>query len=740
VAAKQKLSAADIDALINARHPEPRSLLGYHEFARKDEQPVCLVRVLEPDAEAVELHWEDGDAAVALKRIHALGLFEGRVPFRRPLQLYRLQVRYRDGHELTKYDPYFFAPQISDFDLYLFGEGNHYSIYYKLGAHPMTLDGLDGTRFAVWAPNAERVSIVGPFNLWDGRRHAMQIRGSSGIWELFIPGIGPGIEYKYEIRTHDGHSLLKADPYGFAMQLRPGNCSIVASLEGHEWGDDEWMSARAATDPLKRPINIYELHPGSWRRDYRRTPQFLNWRELADEVIPYVLDLNFTHVELMGVAEHPFDGSWGYQVVGYYAPTSRFGTPQDFMYFVDRCHQAGLGVIMDWVPAHFPRDDHGLAWFDGTALYEHADPRLGEHTDWGTKIFNYGRHEVRNFLVANALYWLEKYHVDGLRVDAVASMLYLDYSREPGQWVPNRYGGRENLDAIDFVRQLNTAVGRYHPGALVFAEESTAFPAVTQPAHLGGLGFHFKWNMGWMNDTLRYMALDPVYRRYHHGLITFSFVYAWSEKFTLPISHDEVVHGKGSLLDKMPGDEWQKRANYRLFRAYMSAHPGKKLLFMGSEFGQWHEWRDEHSLDWHLLDDPKHRGLLDLNRDLNRLYRFLPALHAGDADPAGFEWIDLHNVDQSIWAFLRRDPSNPDALPLICIFNATPMPRDDYLIGAPEAGPWFKVVDTDWTGYGGSGYFAGERFVAEAEPSHGFPCRIRLTLPPLAALFLHPER
>jgi len=740
VAAKQKLSAADIDALLNARHPEPRSALGYHEVARKDEQPVCLVRALEPDAESVEVCWDDGAAPVALKRIHAAGLFEGRVPFRRPLQPYRLRVRYRDGNELTKHDPYFFAPQLSDFDLHLFGEGNHYSIYYKLGAHPMTLDGLDGTRFAVWAPNAERVSVVGPFNLWDGRRHAMQARGGSGIWELFIPGVGPGTEYKYEIRTHGGHSVLKADPYGFAMQLRPGNCSIVATLEGHEWGDAEWMDARSATDPLTRPINIYELHPGSWRRDYRRTPQFLNWREIADELIPYVLDLGHTHVELMGVAEHPLDGSWGYQVVGYYAPTARFGTPQDFMYFVDRCHQAGLGVIMDWVPAHFPRDDHGLAWFDGTALYEHADPRLGEHTDWGTKIFNYGRHEVRNFLVANALYWLEKYHVDGLRVDAVASMLYLDYSREPGQWVPNRYGGRENLDAIDFMRQLNTAVGRYHPGALVFAEESTAFPGVTQPAHLGGLGFHFKWNMGWMNDTLRYAALDPVYRRFHHGLITFSFVYAWSEKFTLPISHDEVVHGKGSLLDKMPGDEWQKRANYRLFRAYMTAHPGKKLLFMGTEFGQWHEWRDEHSLDWHLLVDAKHRGLLDLNRDLNRLYSAAPALHASDADPAGFAWIDLHNVDQSIWAFLRRDPANPDAAPLICIFNATPVPRDDYWIGAPEAGVWFKVIDTDWTGYGGSGYVPGERFVAEAEPSHGFPCRLRLSLPPLAALFLRPER
>jgi 1,4-alpha-glucan branching enzyme len=740
VAAKPTLSAADIDALINARHPEPRSKLGYHEIARKDEQPACLVRVLEPDAEQVEVRWDDGAAANRLTRIHAAGLFEGRVPFRRPLQPYRLHIRYRDGHELVKHDPYYFAPQLSDFDLHLFGEGNHHSIYYKLGAHPLVLDGLAGTRFAVWAPNAARVSVVGPFNLWDGRRHAMQARASSGIWELFIPDIGPGTAYKFEIRTRDGRTLLKADPYGFAMQLRPENCSLVTSLDGYTWRDDDWMRSRAGRDPLTQPISIYEVHPSSWRRDYDRTPPFLSWREIAAELVPYLVDMGYTHVELMGVAEHPFDGSWGYQVAGYYAPSARFGTPQDFMHFVDRCHEAGIGVIIDWVPAHFPRDDHGLADFDGTALYEHADPRLGEHTDWGTKIFNYGRHEVRNFLVANALYWLDQYHVDGLRVDAVASMLYLDYSRKPGEWVANRYGGRENLDAIDFLRQLNTAVGRYHPGALTFAEESTAFPGVTRPAHLGGLGFHFKWNMGWMNDTLRYAEHDPVHRRFHHHLVTFSFMYAWSEHFVLPISHDEVVHGKGSLLDKMPGDEWQKRANYRWFRAYMTAHPGKKLLFMGSEFGQWHEWRDEHSLDWHLLDDPGHRGLQALNRDLNRMYADLRALHAGDADPAGFAWIDLHNADQSVWAFLRRDPSDPQAAPIICVFNATPVPRDDYWLGVPESGEYRKLLDTDSAAYGGSGYSQLERVVADAHPVHGYPFRLRLALPPLAALYFRLER
>jgi 1,4-alpha-glucan branching enzyme len=482
------------------------------------------------------------------------------------------------------------------------------------------------------------------------------------------------------------------------------------------------------------------VHPGSWRRDYNREPQFLNWREIADELIPYAKDQGYTHLELMGVAEHPFDGSWGYQVVGYYAPSSRFGSPQDFMHFVDRCHQAGLGVLIDWVPAHFPRDEHGLANFDGSSLYEHSDPRLGEHADWGTKIFNYGRHEVRNFLVANALYWLDRYHVDGLRVDAVASMLYLDYSRKAGEWVPNRYGGRENLDAIDFLRQLNTAVGRDFPGVMTFAEESTAFPGVTQPAHLGGLGFHFKWNMGWMNDTLRYVEHDPVHRRFHHSLVTFSFVYAWSEKFVLPISHDEVVHGKGSLLDKMPGDEWQKRANYRWFRAYMTAHPGKKLLFMGSEFGQWQEWREQHSLDWHLLEQPEHRGLLDLNRELNRLYLENPVLHASDTDPAGFGWIDLHNGDQSIFAFLRRSPQHPERPPLLCVFNCTPVPRDAYWLGVPEAGTYRKVFDSDAARFGGSAYNRQDGVVAQPVPCQGYPCHIRLNLAPLGALFFQLDR
>jgi 1,4-alpha-glucan branching enzyme len=740
MAARQKLNAGEIDALVHARHPEPRSLLGYHEIPRRNAEPACMVRVLEPDAERVEVVWEDDRPASDLKRVHEAGLFEGRVPYRRPLSPYHLRIRYRDGALQTRHDAYYFSPQLTDFDLHLFGEGNHHAIYRKLGAHLAVLDGLAGTHFAVWAPNAERVSVVGPFNHWDGRRHALQMRGRSGIWELFVPDVGSGTEYKYEIRTRDGRVLLKSDPYGFAMQLRPGNCSVVAEIDGHEWRDGAWMEDRARADHTRRPISIYEVHPGSWRRRQDRTPPFPTWSEFADQLIPYVLELGFTHIELMGVAEHPFDGSWGYQVTGYYAPTSRYGSPRELMQFVDRCHQAGIGVILDWVPAHFPRDEHALASFDGTALYEHEDPRLGEHADWGTKIFNFGRYEVRNFLVANALYWLDRYHVDGLRVDAVASMLYLDYSRQPGEWLPNRFGGRENLEAIEFLRHLNVAVGRYHPGAMTIAEESTAFPGVTQPVHTGGLGFHFKWNMGWMNDTLRYAALDPVHRRYHHELITFSFMYAWSEKFVLPVSHDEVVHGKGSLLGRMPGDDWQKCANYRWLRAYMTAHPGKKLLFMGGEFGQWREWRDEDSLDWYLLDDARHRGLADLNHDLNRIYCDIAAMHAGDADPAGFAWIDLHNADQSVFAFMRRDPSHAESPPVICVFNATPVPRDDYWVGVPEPGGYAKALDTDAARYGGSAYNRQPHVVAETHGAHGYPHRLRLDLPPLAAMYFRAER
>jgi 1,4-alpha-glucan branching enzyme len=732
------LTAAEVESIVAVTHREPRSVLGYHELARRAEQPLCLVRVLEPDAREVAVYFADetADSARPLKLLHAGGLYEGRVPYRRPLVPYRLRVRYRDGTELVKHDPYYFAPQLSEYDLHLFGEGTHHRIWAKLGAHPTVLEGLAGTRFAVWAPNAVRISVVGPFNLWDGRRHPMHARGGSGVWELFIPGLGVGTPYKYEIRTASGRLRLKSDPYGFAMELRPGNCSLVAQLAGFEWSDAGWLAARGRADPRRRPISVYEVHLGSWRRVDGREPPFLTWHEAAQQLIPYALDLGYTHLELMGVAEHPFDGSWGYQVAGYYAPTARYGTPHDFRQFVDACHAAGLGVLIDWVPAHFPRDDHGLAEFDGTALYEHADPRQGEQRDWGTKIFNLGRNEVRNFLVANALYWLNEFHVDGLRVDAVASMLYLDYSREPGAWVPNRYGGRENLDAIDFLRHLNWAVQEYAPGAMMIAEESTAFPGVTQPTHLGGLGFTFKWNMGWMNDTLRYMALDPLYRSHEHRLVTFSFMYAWSEHFMLPVSHDEVVHGKRSLLDKMPGDEWQKRANYRLFLSYMAAHPGKKLQFMGSEFGQWHEWRDAASLDWDLLDDARHRGLLDFNRELNRLYTDSPQLYGSDCDPDGFAWIDPHNAAQSVFAFERRATAGDPGAALVCVFNATPVPRDDYWIGVGAAGRYLKLLDSDDVRFGGSGYCRATEFTAVDAGAHGRPQALRLALPPLGALIL----
>ena len=645
--------------------------------------------------------------------------------------------------------------QITDFDLYLFGEGTHARIYEKLGAHPVE----GGTRFAVWAPNAERVSVVGPFNLWNGNVHVMRGRGSSGVFELVVPGVGVGSEYKYEIRDRDGHLHFKADPYGFAAQLRPATSSLVAQLDGYEWHDAAFLAAREQSDPRSRPILIYEAHLGSWRRPWHeRTPPFMNWSEAAEQLIPYVRQMGYTHIELMGVAEHPLDASWGYQVVGYYSVTARYGSPHEFMQFVDRCHQAGIGVILDWVPAHFPRDGHGLAHFDGTALYEHADPRLGEHTDWGTKIFNYGRHEVRNFLVANALFWADRYHVDGLRVDAVASMLYLDYSRRSGEWVPNRHGGRENLEAIEFLRQMNDTVHLAFPGVLTIAEESTSFPAVTAPPSHGGLGFNFKWNMGWMNDTLRYFQHDPVHRRFNHHLITFSFVYAWSENFILPISHDEVVHGKQALLSKMPGDDWQKRANFRLFMAYMCAHPGKKLLFMGSEFGQWAEWRDTQEIAWGQLEEPAHRGLSECIRELNRIYRDTPALYASDSDSGGFRWLELHNAEESVWAFKRRVPggdagtaggvaagagagAGAAGTSLICLFNATPVPRNAYGVGvyAPGNGPqarYRKIFDSDAEIHGGSGYNRQDEIAVTALPVHGFAHSLKVDLPPLGAVFL----
>jgi 1,4-alpha-glucan branching enzyme len=619
---------------------------------------------------------------------------------------------------------------LTEFNLHLLGEGTLYRGYRALGAHLHREGDRDGVRFAVWAPNAARVSVIGSFNDWNPDRHPMRLATAAGVWEGFVPGIGEGTVYKYRIESRDGrYRADKADPYGFAAETRPATASRVVSLDGYEWADDAWQAARAAGELLGRPMSIYEVHLGSWRRKPEEGNRWVTYLELAEQLPDYVHDMGFTHVEFLPLSEHPFDGSWGYQTIGYYAATSRFGRPQDLMHLVDVLHQRGIGVILDWVPAHFPRDEHGLAYFDGTHLYEHADPRQGLHPDWNTFIFNYGRNEVRSFLISNALFWLDRFHMDALRVDAVASMLYLDYGRKSGEWVPNRFGGRENLEAIDFLRRLNEVVHAEYPGAAVIAEESTSWPMVSQPTYLGGLGFTFKWNLGWMHDMLDYMKQDPIYRSYHHRLITFSLMYAYSEHFVLPLSHDEVVHLKASILGRMPGDHWQKFANLRLLYGYMFGHPGKKLLFMGDEFGQWREWNHDESLDWHLLASEDHRGLQRWVRDLNTLYRGEPALHRMDCDPAGFEWIDCNDTERSVISFLRR--GGPGTAPVMFACNFTPVPRTNYRVGVPVAGYWQEILNSDAWLYGGSGLgnFGG----VESAPLalHGRPQSLTITLPPL---------
>jgi 1,4-alpha-glucan branching enzyme len=626
------------------------------------------------------------------------------------------------------------ATLLSDLDLHLFGEGNHYEIYDKLGAHVTVVDGVSGIRFAVWAPNASRVAVVGDFNNWDGRKHVCVPQDSSGVWAVFVPGIGHGEKYKFEVRGRNGTTVLKADPYARQFEVPPRSASVVWQ-SAFAWQDQDWMRERAANGRLiDRPFTSYEVHLGSWRRGEGNT--FLGYRALAEQLVPYVKDLGYTHIELLPVMEHPFAGSWGYQVTGFYAPTSRFGTPDDFKFLIDTCHRAGIGVILDWVPGHFPKDGYGLIQFDGTALYEHQDPRRGEQKDWGTLVFNYGRHEVRNFLLANALFWLEEYHLDGLRVDAVASMLYLDYSRKPGQWVPNRFGGRENIEAVEFLRQLNVIVHERHPGAVTLAEESTAWPAVSRPVYVGGLGFTFKWNMGWMHDMLRYMSHDPVHRKFHHNDITFSMLYAYHENFVLPFSHDEVVHGKRSIADKMPGDAWQKLANLRVLYAYMYGHPGKKLLFMGCEFAQWKEWNHDTGLDWNLLTFPAHDGVRALVRDLNRMLIRKPALHELDTSPEGFSWIDCNDHEQSVVSFLRRGKDPEDFL--VFVVNFTPVVRYGYTIGVPRAGTYTEILNTDAAAYGGSNVGNEGHVTAVAEAKHGFPFSVSLALPPLACVVLEP--
>lgn len=623
-------------------------------------------------------------------------------------------------------------PLLSAFDLNLLMAGKHHHAWKILGAHPLVLEGVEGCRFAVWAPGVQHVSVVGDFNQWDGREHPMRCCGDSGVWEVFIPGLPSGAAYKYEILNRNGHLLVKTDPYAQQMFLRPETTSCVPSVGDYTWQDAQWVAARAEFDWQHRPLSVYEVHTGSWRK--HPDGRFYSWAELTETLIPYVKDLNYTHIELLPVAEHPLDESWGYQVSGYYAPTARHGTADEFRAFVDACHQQGIGVLLDWVPAHFPKDAFALAKFTGEPLYEHADPRRGEHQDWGTLIFDFGRNEVRNFLISNALFWIDEFHIDGLRVDAVASMLYLDYSRKAGEWLPNQYGGRENLEAIAFLREMNTVVHGYFPGVLTIAEESTSWPAVSRPVELGGLGFSMKWNMGWMNDNLSYIEQNPIHRKYHHNLLTFSQMYAYSENFVLPLSHDEVVHLKHSMLDKMPGDYWQAFANLRLFYAWHYAHPGKKLLFMGSEFGQWAEWNAKRELDWSLCSFPAHDSVRHLLRDLNRLYRDLPALHQFDFDGRGFQWIDCHDSDQSVLSLVRRGETAQDSV--VILLNFTPVPRYNYRIGVPEAASYCEILNTDSTYYGGSNCGNAGALSVLAEPWMGFTHSVEVTLPPLGALFL----
>jgi 1,4-alpha-glucan branching enzyme len=737
----------EIERLVRGWLSDPFEVLGPHWKGPAGSRSL-RIRIFRPGAADAEVVWIGTGEHFPAKQIHPAGLFEAELPLdlahrceAEPLapDSYKVRVHFLGGTVVEFLDPYAFPPLLTDYDLHLSGEGTHFQKYEKLGAHLRELAGVRGVHFAVWAPNARRVSVVGDFNSWDGRLHPMRTRGASGIWEIFLPGLDQGTLYKFEILSALGNRLgLKSDPYGFAAELRPNNASVVYDIERYQWNDAAWLEARASRDWLHAPMTIYEVHAGAWRRNTKEGNRWLSFRELADELIPYVKRLGYTHIELMPIMEHPLDASWGYQTVGYFAVTSRFGSPADFMYFVDCCHQENLGVILDWTPAHFPRDAHGLAFFDGTHLYEHADPRRGAHPDWGTLVFNYGRNEVQNYLTSNALFWVDKYHVDGLRVDAVASMLYLDYSRKPGEWIPNPYGGRENLEAIAFLKRLNEVLHTRHPGALTIAEESTSWPAVSRPTYLGGLGFDLKWNMGWMNDTLSYFMLDPLHRQYHHNRLTFSMIYAFTENFILPLSHDEVVHGKRSLLEKMPGDNWQKFANLRLLFGYMYAHPGKKLLFMGAELAQRNEFSEIGGLDWALEDSPPHRGVQRLVADLNRLHAGERALHEVDFEWPGFEWIEADDAAASVLAFIRRGKNPEDFVVVVC--NFTPVIRDNYRVGVPQPGFYREILNTDSSHYEGTGTGNSGGVRAEPVPWNKRTHSLKLKLPPLAAVYLKLHR
>ncbi|MDQ6993120.1 MAG: 1,4-alpha-glucan branching protein GlgB [Mariprofundus sp.] len=715
-------------AVLEARSHDPFAFLGRHTSATG-----VIIRAFKPRAEKMWLLPQSG-RAVAMKRVLGTDFFT--IARDSDAGDYRFRIENKEGDKWEEEDVYRFAPTLGEMDLHLIGEGNHFEKYRIMGAHVREYEGVSGVGFAVWAPSASRVSVVGNFNHWDGREHQMRVRGSSGVWEIFIPGLCEEETYKFELRSQQGEVFEKTDPYAQQMELRPATASVVHNCKAYTWSDAAWVDNRAVHQAADKPMSIYEVHLGSWRRPEGDTSEYLNYRELAHELVKYCLWMGYTHLELMPVTEHPFDGSWGYQTVGYFAPTSRFGSPDEFRYFIDYCHQSGIGVFLDWVPAHFPKDAHGLARFDGTPLYEHEDPRLGEHKDWGTYIFNFGRNEVRNFLIASALFWLDEYHLDGLRVDAVASMLYLDYSREEGEWTPNKFGGRENLEAVEFIKQFNCLVHERFPGAVTMAEESTSWPMVSRPTYLGGLGFTMKWNMGWMNDTLSYFENEPVHRSYHHHELTFSMVYAFTENFILPFSHDEVVHGKGSMPQKMPGDDWQKFANLRLLYGFMYAHPGKKLQFNGMEFGQWPEWDFDKELSWDQTNFMPHQGLQLMMRDMNHLYKDQPALHEVDFEGGGFEWIDCNDAEQSVLSFERRDKNGGI---VIVVLNLTPVVRRDYRLGVPLPGAYSEIMNTDAKIYGGSNLGNAGCVVTQDKPWMDKPYSMNLILPPLSCLMFRPE-
>ncbi len=728
-----------IDQVINATSSDPFSVIGSNPIQLNNSDAIA-VRVFNPDAKEVYVVRTDTTKKMyQATRLRQEGFFEAIVEKTNVFFPYKLNVVYHDDTSADLYDPYSFGPVLSDYDLHLISEGTHYKKYEKLGAHVTTINGISGVFFAVWAPNALRVSVIGDFNKWDGRRHQMRLRGSFGIWEIFIPELKEGDIYKFEIRGRYGDYLgIKSDPYGFYAEVRPKSASVVYDINKYIWNDEEWLKNRRQRNWLEEPVSTYEVHLGSWRRIPGEDNRWLTYRELTETLIPYVKYLGYTHIQLLPITEHPLDISWGYQPVGYFACTSRYGTPDDFMYFVDKCHENNIGVIMDWVPAHFPRDSHGLSYFDGTALYEHGDPRRGEHKDWGTLIFNYGRNEVSNFLIANALFWLDKYHLDGLRVDAVASMLYLDYSKKQGEWLPNKYGGKENIEAIDLLRRFNEVLHGYHPGILTIAEESTSWPMVSRPTYLGGLGFSLKWNMGWMHDMLLYFQKDPVHRKYHQNSLTFALLYAFTENFVNVFSHDEVVHLKRSMLDKMPGDMWQKFANLRTLYAYMYAQPGKKLLFMGSEFGQWKEWNVDVSLDWHLTDYEPHKKLMDFVRDLNHIYKEERALYEVDFNHQGFEWVDFSDYTNSIVSFIRKAKDSDDFI--LCVFNFTPVSRTNYRVGVPKGGYYKELLNSDSERYWGSNVGNWGGFHADNVWWQGRPFSLNLQIPPLGAVFMKPFR